>query len=426
VDEGDIAELLQVHATRWSVPGAALGILHRGTVSTACFGVADVRSNDPVTSTTRFSAGSLTKSIVATHLLGLARAGRLTLDDPVTQHVPELRGARWASSVTVRDLMANRSGLPLRTSLEFGFDDRLDEDDGALARLVADLPRDEAATRFWSYTNVGWCVLGRVIETVTGQSFEEALGHCLDDLGMRDTGPGEAVAARARGHSVTETGVAPVEPLASKAYAPAGARLVTTVTDLLAFARHHLDDPSLADLRTLHSEVAIRGWLDGWGLGWARFDWEGHEAWGWDGLVPGERAVLRLLPDQSTALVLLTNADTGRPMYRSLFADLLPSVTGVRVPPLPLDPVPGAAGDVDRYAGVYAWPDHRVEVTAAVDGLRILLAERWFDAAPLDVRTFVVDPADPDTPTVTFDGFDSSGRPQVLYDMLWGLPRVTP
>ena len=43
---------------------------------------------------------------------------------------------------------------------------------------------------------------------------------------------------------------------------------------------------------------------------------------------------------------------------------------------------------------------------------------------PLDDRTFVVDAADPDTPTVTFGAFDDEGRPDVLYEMLWGLPRV--
>ena len=42
---------------------------------------------------------------------------------------------------------------------------------------------------------------------------------------------------------------------------------------------------------------------------------------------------------------------------------------------------------------------------------------------PLDERTFVVDPTDPDNPMVTFGAFDAAGRPQVLYVMLWGLPR---
>jgi hypothetical protein len=43
---------------------------------------------------------------------------------------------------------------------------------------------------------------------------------------------------------------------------------------------------------------------------------------------------------------------------------------------------------------------------------------------PLDERSFVVDPMDPDNPTVTFGVFDAAERPRVLYVMLWGLPRL--
>ena len=68
----------------------------------------------------------------------LAEAGRLSLDDPVATHVPELRASGWAGGATLRDLLANRSGLALRAGLEFGFADRKDHDDGALSRLVAD------------------------------------------------------------------------------------------------------------------------------------------------------------------------------------------------------------------------------------------------------------------------------------------------
>ena len=57
----------------------------------------------------------------------------------------------------------------------------------------------------------------------------------------------------------------------------------------------HLQDPSLASLRAVHAQFSIYGWLDAWCLGWARFDWEGGAVWGWDGLVNGERSVLRIV-----------------------------------------------------------------------------------------------------------------------------------
>jgi CubicO group peptidase (beta-lactamase class C family) len=156
VDEAALTALLGRHASRHAVPGAAIGVLRGGAVTTAYCGVADVRSGEPVGRETRFSVGSLTKSMVATAVARLAQAGRLSLDDPVCVHVPELRTAGWAERASVRDLLANRSGLPLRAGLEFGFDDRTDGDDAALSRLVSDLAADTPGAGFWSYTNVGW------------------------------------------------------------------------------------------------------------------------------------------------------------------------------------------------------------------------------------------------------------------------------
>jgi CubicO group peptidase (beta-lactamase class C family) len=426
VDEGDLTALLQQHASQHPVPGAAIGILRHGAATTAYCGVADVRVGEPVTPETLFSVGSLTKSMVATVIARLAAAGRLSLDDPVTAYVPELRRSGWATSTTVRDLLANRSGLPLRAGLEFDFAGRSGEDDGALSRIAADVAATGPAATFWSYTNVGWCLLGRVIETATGAAWEDAMMRQLASAGMRDTtfAGNAATKRRASGHEVTAAGIVPVEPLVARAYGPAGANAVSTVTDLLRFAALHLEDTSLAALRAVHAEVSIYGWLDSWCLGWAWFDWKGGRVWGWDGVVNGERSFLRIMPERRAAVVLMANGSTGRAMYRSLFADLMESLFGISVPFLRLDPSPGAAGDLSRFAGVYAWPDRRVEVTAARSRLLIKSEHGETEALPLDGRTFLVDAADPDNPTVTFGGYDAAGRPQILYLMLWALPRL--
>jgi hypothetical protein len=111
-------------------------------------------------------------------------------------------------------------------------------------------------------------------------------------------------------------------------------------------------------------------------------------------------------------------------LYRSLFPELMHSFFDITVPPLRLGAEPGSAGDLTRFAGVYAWPDRRVEVTATESGLRIESENGVTEAVPIDERTFVVDALDPDNPTVTFGAFDAAGRPRVLYVMLWGLPRL--
>jgi hypothetical protein len=243
---------------------------------------------------------------------------------------------------------------------------------------------------------------------------------------MHETAFATTVGTRGRvsGHEVTAEGTVPVEPLFARAYGPAGATAVSTVADLLRFAGMHLEDSALVGLRAVHAEVPIYGWLDSWCLGWARFDWEGGPVWGWDGLVNGERSVLRILPEHRAAVCLMTNGSTGRAMYRSLFADVMKSLFGIGVSPLSLGPSSGAAGDLSRFAGVYAWPDWRVEVMAAGNCLVVKDEEKETEALALNERTFLVNAADPDNPTVTFGAFDEAGRPHVLYDMLWGLPRL--
>lgn len=427
VNEDYLADLLGQHASTSSIPGAVIGILHDGALTTACYGVADVGTGEPVTDETLFSVGSLTKSMVATVIGRLAAAGRLSLDDPVATHVPELRGSGWARRATLRDLLANRSGIPLRAGLEFDFAGREQDDDGALSRLVEDVAAVEpSATSWWSYTNVGWCVLGRVIETVTDASWEDAMRHHLASAGLHETiFAVEAGSRRASGHEVTDGGSVPVAPLRARAYGPAGTTAVSTVRGLLRFAALHLEDPSLAALRAVHADVSIYGWLDSWCLGWARFDWAGGPVWGWDGVINGERSVLRILPEQQAAVGLMTNGSAGRALYRSLFTHLMHSAFGLGVTPVSsLDPSPGAAGDLSRFVGVYAWPDWRVEVTATGRGLLITGEDGATEALRLGERTFLVDAVDPDNPTISFGAFDASGRPGVLYQMLWGLPRL--
>ena len=406
------------------MPGATIGILRDGDMTIASYGVADTRTSEPVTPDTRFAVGSLVKSMVATVIARLVGAGRLSLDDSVAARVPELRGTGWAERATMRDLLANRSGLPLRAELEFDVSDA-EGDDDVLSRFAARTVTQEQPVEMWSYTNAGWCLLGRAIETVTGRTWEDAMiANLLEPAGMAQTSfatlPGPH---RAAGHQIGVHGVMPVEPWMPRALGPAGATLASTVTDMLCFAALHLEDHSLASLRDSTTEIRIRGWLDAWCLGWARFDWVGGPVWGWDGVLGGERAVLRLVPERDGAVVLLANGSTGRAMCRSLFPDVMNAWFGIGMPALRLEPSPGAARDLSRFAGVYAWPDRRSDVTATDTRLVIESEDGAVEALPLDDRTFLVDSADPDNPTVTFGAFDESGRPGVLYEMLWGLPR---
>jgi len=281
----------------------------------------------------------------------------------------------------------------------------------------------------WSYSNTGWCLLGRAMETITGLVWEDAMrASLLGPLGLIDTtfaigSDGESCAT---GHEVTRDGFVEVEAWNPRNLGPAGSTVLSTVGDLLRLADYHLREPAMAGLRQTHAEIRIHGWLDAWCLGLARFDWPAGPVWGWDGLLRGQRAALRIMPDKHAAVVLLTNSDRGRALYWSMFPELVRAYFDIDMPALRLTPTPGAAGDLSRFAGVYAWPDLRW--TVAVEGEALILdgPSGTIRAMPIDETTFVVDADSPDNPTVTFGNFGVDGRACVLYQMLWGLPRVTP
>lgn len=421
LSESDLGDLVREHADRHAIPGVTIGLSQDGVVSIAHHGVADVRTSVPVQAGTRFAAGSLTKTMVATVIARLAADGRLSLEDPVAAHVPEVRGRAWTRRSTVRDLLANRSGLPLRADLEFGFDRHLDADDLALSRLATEVAAAVPIGTFWSYSNIGWCLLGRVIETVTGQTWDAAMRHHLfEPAGMRETTIGSAE-PRATGHTIVDRHPEAVAGRNARAYAPAGTSLMTTAADLLRFAELHMTNPGLAVLRVAHADISIPSWFDAWCLGQARFDW-GRPVWGWDGMIDGQRSVLRYAPERHVAIALMTNGSTGRAMFRSLLPELMGSF-GIAVPPLRPDTTPLAAERLDRFAGRYRWPDWDIRVAAGPTELTIETPEQRVTASPIGAGTFRVDPPDPDSPTVMFSRFDRDGRPHLLYDALWGFPR---
>jgi len=281
VSEAELVGLLREHATKCSVPGAAIGILRDGVLKTEHYGIADVTTGEPVTPETRFAVGSLCKTMVATAIARLAEAGRFSLDDPAAAHVPELEGVQWAERASIRDLLANRAGCPLCAELDFT--DSEDDDDAVLARFAASVAAKEPIGRFWSYTNAGWCLLGRALETVVGLVWEDAMRESLlGPLGLEQTTFATHTIAGlyATGHEVRAGGQVVAERWMPRSLGPAGSTLQSTITDMLRLASAQLDDPAVAVLRTTHADVRIPAWFDAWCLGCARFDWNGGPVWG--------------------------------------------------------------------------------------------------------------------------------------------------
>ncbi|WP_317232444.1 serine hydrolase domain-containing protein [Clavibacter capsici] len=198
---------LRVWQTR--VPGAQVAIARHGqVVLSEAFGVADPTTDAPLTPDHLFRVASHSKTFTATAILQLAERGALRLDDRLGQHVPELaEGGSELADVTIAALLEHGAGV-----LRDGFDGDHWQHSGpfpdrrhllAIATTpgVAKVAPDTA----FNYSNVGYALLGLVVEAASGLSFADYLAErIVAPLGLRDTAA-EYVPARAAEYAAAST-----------------------------------------------------------------------------------------------------------------------------------------------------------------------------------------------------------------------------
>jgi len=260
------------------LPGGVLWLERNGDVHCRAFGHrALVPAPEPMTEDTIFDAASLTKVVAcAPAVMLLVERGRLSLDDPVSRHLPEFTGG-GKEAVTIRHLLTHTSGLRPDISLQPDWSGY----DAALKLCFAESLTATPGTRF-IYSDTGPILLGEVVRRVTGRRLDEFLAAELyRPLKMTDTGfhpPSDKL------HRVAPTAVengAPVrgtvhDPRARRMGGVAGhAGLFTTAADLARFARMLLNDGELDGVRVFRPEtvqlmtrVQTSPGLPRRGLGW--------------------------------------------------------------------------------------------------------------------------------------------------------------
>lgn len=181
---------------RYGIPGAALGIARAGRIVYARgFGLADRDKNEPVTAQSRFRIASVTKPLTAAAVLRLCELGKLTLDEPVLPRLglEPLSGTFGDSRlgrITSRQLLQHTggwnkaaSGDPMFKSPEIcraaGIPGPADAK--LTIRWVLGRKLDHEPGTRYSYSNVGYCILGRLIEAVTGQRYADAMRRLVLD-----------------------------------------------------------------------------------------------------------------------------------------------------------------------------------------------------------------------------------------------------
>lgn len=250
----------------------------KGVARIDAVGRAQLEPARPMTPDTLFRIASMTKPITATGIQLLAEDGKLTITDPVEKYLPEFRGQMLVESrqgerlilkkpsrpITLRDLLTHTSGLP--GGYPPGLGNVYGKRHRTLAEttlVIAQRPLEfEPGTR-WAYCNAGIDTLGRVIEVVSGMSYEAFLRQRIfEPLGMKDTvvaaGPGQK--GRLAELHTSKGGQLAVEPNPLVGLAAPGAHpvpaggLLSTGPDLARFYRMMLNKGSLEGKRVMSPE----------------------------------------------------------------------------------------------------------------------------------------------------------------------------
>ena len=416
-------------AAKHKVPGAQLGILYGDEVVDVAFGTLNKRTGQPATTDSVFQIGSVSKVWTATVVMQLIDEGRIALDTPVVEVMPELQlsDPEVTKNLTIWHLLTHTSGIDGDVFTDTGRgDDNLEK----YAALLADVAQNHPLGATWSYCNSGWSLLGRVIERLTGTTWDQAMQDKLfAPLGLDHTCTlaEEAILFGAAVGHVEHDGEQIVTPVwdLPRSTGPAGL-IKSTVRDVLGFAKLHLTGGLAPDgNRILSAESAeamtqhhadlpdkyILG--DSWGLGWIRFDWNGARLIGHDGNTLGQAGFLRLLPGEGdrpdVAVALLCNGGNTRDLYQDLYREIFAEVAGVEMAQPFAPPTEPAEVDIAPYVGTYARSSVRMDVFVGDDGPRLRttvlgpLAEMMPDPVdeyplvPCGPALFAVKPPEADT-----------------------------
>lgn len=301
------------------VPGVQVAI-RVGDELAASFalGFANEQTGEKLTTRHLFRIASHSKTFTATAIMQLAEAGKLRLDDPAGQYLPELDGSP-AAAYTVRELLGHQSGIN-RDGADSDYWQQLH--DFPDREKVLDFCRAQAVfaqNTHFKYTNMGYSLLGFIVEAASGQSYEQYINaHITGPLGLKNLGP-ELPAGReaelATGHSARLSGhdSRRTLPGSDTRGMAAATGFYGTAEDVTAyFARQALgrigllSDDSKRLMQRKESEILrpTRRW---YGLGFIIDEIGGRKVVGHSGGFPGHITQSWLDPKTGLSVSVLTN-----------------------------------------------------------------------------------------------------------------------
>ena len=436
-------------------PGASLAIYNNGELLKFSSGVLNESTQVNATVDSIFQIGSISKVLTTTLVMQLVDLGLVRLDDAILDYLPDLKfsDAEYSRAVTIERLLSHSSGL----DGDFFVDgDNSPEKHIKYLEQCGEIPFIFPPGKYFSYCNSGFVILGRLIEVITGQTWDEVLKERIfDPLGMKHSisNPTDVLRFRAAiGHVGRQTDndellFSPVsKPYLSQSMGPAGTTVTMSASDLIAFTAMHLNDGrssmgeqvlSSSSVQTMHQArmslpaYSGHGVVD-CGLGWFLYNWNDASVFGHDGATVGQTSFLRIHPEKNLAVALLTNSD-GRQLNEYLSKIIFGDHLGTDLPCAALPEIANYESEwcVGCYENLIFRVDvflehaklyYRVSCTALTDGLG---EPHLYELKAISPRVFIaVAQGDvPDIGTVTFHE-DQNGSAKFLFNRFRMLKRI--
>lgn len=380
-------------------PGCALGVIRGGELAFARgYGMADLEHGVPLSETSVFRIGSVSKQFAAATMVLLAQDGVLSLDDPVRRWIPELPD--FGPGLTIRRLLHHTSGVRdylTLMSLAGKRDDDWYSDEDVVAMLARQTAPNFEPGSDHLYSNAGYFLLSQIARRAAGRTMAEyARDRIFEPLGMRNThfhdDPTRIVPGRAIGHAPLEAGGYRISTTTLPMVGDGG--IFTSIRDLVAWDRN-LDDGAAVGGPGFVAEMHRRGVLTSgdtldYALGLVHGTHRGLRTVSHGGAFVGFRAASLRYPDQRVSVYALCNRADADPasLARSVGEVLLeermstpvPASSPDRRPDARADTLPLSPADAAAIAGTYRSGelDARYRIRADVAALRLEVGN-WLD-----------------------------------------------
>jgi len=401
------------------------------------FGYADKSTKTKASAETLYRAGSVSKRFTATAAMQLAEAGKVDIDAPLMNYIPEFKlNSRFGSinAITLRNTLSHHAGIP--SNIIDGMWAKNPESFKTVTTRLSDYYAAYAPNTVFAYSNAGYSLVGHAIENASGMAFADYMHYSiLQPLGMSSSNFAMHTQDRLMSKAYwrgKETEELPLRDL------PAGG-LVTSVQDLAQFVKMvHAEGTVGAQIlkpETLKEMIEVQRYETPYEIesrntiGWINMPGtldDKYFAVGHGGQTMLHSAWVMMVPELKLGVVLLSNSpslagELGK-ISEKIFEIAYPVKTGTDLNQRKKEKRESLAGNVDTFDGIYSSEAGLIQIVKKANGYDVRAGGHKFKLIPeqdgqhkLKLKLFGIIPIAPgELKNLRFEARASDGKKQIV------------